>query len=81
MCNGQPCPAELTWDELRECPPGTALWFTNWPGTPAVPVTRAEDTRENGNGAVIMPDGRILCAMADELTREWRPGLECHAGR
>jgi hypothetical protein len=25
------------------------------------------------------PPCKILCAMPDELTQEYRPGLECHA--
>jgi hypothetical protein len=70
-------PRELTYDELRATPAGTVLHWTNWPGTPSVPVTRLPDDDPDGN--VQFADGRKLSAMPDELTRVPRAGLEVHA--
>jgi hypothetical protein len=63
---------ELTQAELDALPAGTALHFTNWPGTPSRPVTLIE--HEDGN--VQFASGKRLFAFADELSTEPRAGLE-----
>jgi hypothetical protein len=64
---------ELTQAELSALSAGTALHFTNWPGTPSRPVTLLYGD-EDGN--VQFADGHKLFAFPDELSTEPRAGLE-----
>jgi len=64
---------ELTQAELDALPAGTALHFTNWPGTPSKPVTLLKDC-EDGN--IQFASGKRMHAFADELSTEPRAGLE-----
>lgn len=50
------------------------LHFTNWPGTPSVPVTVLPGSDPDGN--IRFADGRKMHAMADELSTIPRRGLE-----
>jgi hypothetical protein len=63
---------QLTWSELNNLANGTELHFTNWPGTPSVPVIIYWS--EDGN--IVLPNGGRMFAMADELTWIPRAGLE-----
>jgi hypothetical protein len=62
---------ELTYTQLHDCPDGTALHFTSWPGRPSVPVT----VRWSQDGNITLPDGSAISAFPDELTTMPREGL------
>lgn len=69
-----PLKRELTYRELDALPYGTTLFFTNWPGTPAIPVVKVR----HPDGNVVTGRGKVIAAFPDELTRGWRRGLEDH---
>lgn len=72
-------PIELTREDLAYCQlrartARVTVHFTNWPGTPSVPVTVLPAGCEDGN--IRLPNGRPLFAMPDELSTIPRDGLE-----